>query len=132
MRTKEEIDTRINQISGFLELSKEMGQSNPNQRNKLKKEIMVLDWVLGNDNLEIKNRISNESHVQDSIIVFLRDQTEEVSISEIEYHTGKNPGSISSALRALTAADRLYRTGEPKKYFYSIKTHDALNVEVKG
>lgn len=120
MRSEKEIEKRVQDITGFLSLAKEFTQVNPNQINKLKKEVMVLNWVLGVENLNEKPTIPSDSHVQDSIIVFLRDQSEPVPLSEILYHTGNSPGSIGMALRTLATVDTIKRTGKSEKYLYSI------------
>ena len=125
MRSEEEINSRINKISGFIELSKEVGPPNHNQINKLKKELSVLSWVLEEDNINTIIQ-TNVPHVEDSIIIFLREESEPIFTSEIIYHTGKSPGSISAALRSLVATDRINRFGKPRNYSYSIKKNDAL------
>lgn len=124
MRTEKEINLRMSKVSGFIELSKEIGQVNPTEINKLKKELRILDWVLGANNLNRKNIISSISHVQDSIIVFLRDEKEPVPFSEIRYNVGKTSSGINIALSTLVKAERIQRFGEPRKYLYSIDNNE--------
>ena len=119
MRSENEIKERINKIEGYLEMSKEFGKFNSNERNKLNKEISVLNWILGGG--IIQKEVIPFEPVKDKIVSYLREQTNSKTTSEILYALNRPDGSISTALRILWQEKKIERTGGSRRYSYFIK-----------
>jgi len=119
MRLQKEVEERINKVEAYLEMSKEFGKFNSNERNKLNKEISVLNWVLG-DKI-IQKEVIPFQPVKDQIVSYLREQTTPKTTSEIIYALNKPEGSLSTALRTLSKEKKIERTGESRRYSYSVK-----------
>ena len=67
MRTEEEIQDRLVKLETFLEISPELGQlPNKMQLSNMRKEIRVLNWVLGEQ--EIKKTHNAIETARDQII----------------------------------------------------------------
>ena len=120
MKSKKEIEKRLSDLNTFLGLGEETGMSY-NKRLQIKKEVEVLKWVLGKENirsLKEKHKIS-QTPAQDTILEYLRIQKEPKTTlqiaSDLLYPVSQPVGLTLKRLKKRGAVER-FQKGRTNKW----------------
>ena len=121
MKTKKEIEERIDKINNFLEFGVEVGLTF-DKRKELRKETNVLLWVLGRKDiisLREKNIIS-KAPLQDSILDVLKIRGD-ATTSEIALDLVTRQQNIQQALKKLEEKNKIKNIANGRQKLWRIK-----------
>ena len=106
MRDEAEIKERAMKLTSFLEIGREVGITNRNMEQKFRREVRVLRWVLGDEEIK-KIEGMYTSPLADRIIGYLRMYDEPKTSVQIASDLGLETHSISASLLSLKKAGKI-------------------------
>ncbi len=109
MRTEKEIIERANKLKSYLEIAEGLGKLTLKEICAIRRELRILEWVLGEEVIEKKDRI-NIDPTADHIIEILRDAPDGLDAISINLKIGKeynNTSNTRALLRSMVIKGKL-------------------------